>query len=233
MIINEIFGSIDGEARRAGELATFVRTNTCCLKCSWCDSKYTWGEEKGTIMSPEEIVAKCKELGNRNITFTGGEPLIQKDSDELINRLVANNFDVSIETCGAVDWTERDWFTNPLLQDFQRGKMIGDVWVCADYKMPASGMTDRMLPREKFATLREKDVLKFVVGSRAELELAYDVVTEIRGKGAKCWVYLSPVFGMIEPREIVEFMQEKKWQDKVRAQLQLHKLIWRPDQRGV
>ena len=90
-----------------------------------------------------------------------------------------------------------------------------------------------MLPVTEFATLRACDVLKFVVGSRQELEDAYEVTQAIRNMGCKCWVYLSPVFGMIEPKEIVEFMQEKKWQDKVRAQLQLHKFFWDPNKRGV
>ena len=223
MIINEIFGSIDGEARRAGELATFVRTNLCNLKCSWCDSKYTWGGETGKDMTIPEIVFKCKELGNRNITFTGGEPLIQKDSDKLVSALSDAGFDVSIETNGSVKWSDRPWFVS------------GDpnVWVCADFKARSSGEKEKMLPMEEFATLRDNDVLKFVVGSRQELEDAYEVYQAIRKQGSNCYLYLSPVFGMIEPKEIVEFMQEKKWQDKVRAQLQLHKLIWRPDQRGV
>ena len=86
---------------------------------------------------------------------------------------------------------------------------------------------------EEFATLRDNDVLKFVVGSRQELEDAYEVYQAIRKLGSKCYIYLSPVFGMIEPKEIVEFMQEKKWQDKVRAQLQLHKFFWEPNKRGV
>ena len=223
MIINEIFGSIDGEARRAGELATFVRTNGCNLKCSWCDSKYTWGVERGANMTVEEIVAKCEELGNKNITFTGGEPLLQKDADELIMALGTGGFNVSVETNGSVDWSERDWFK----LKFQ------SMWVCADFKARSSGEKEKMLPMEKFATLRSWDVLKFVVGSRQELEDAYEVYQAIRKLGSTCYIYLSPVFGMIEPKEIVEFMQEKRWQDKVRAQLQLHKFFWDPNKRGV
>lgn len=223
MVINEIFGSIDGEARRAGELATFVRTNGCNLRCSWCDSVYTWGGEKGSNMTVDEIVAKCKELGNKNITFTGGEPLLQKDADDLVIALAKEGFDVSIETNGSVGWINRIWFT----------KDSTNPWICADYKAFSSGENDKMLPLTEFATLRECDVLKFVVGSRKELEHAYEVTQAIRGMGCKCYVYLSPVFGMIEPKEIVEFMQEKKWQDRVRAQLQLHKFFWDPNKRGV
>ena len=224
MIINEIFSSIDGEARRAGELATFIRATGCPLRCSWCDTKYSWGSDPADQkLTVDEIVEKCKELDNNNITFTGGEPLIQDEADHLIVELADNNFDVSIETCGAVKWSDRPWFNDHM----------DNVWVCADYKAKSSGMQDKMLPIEEFATLRANDVLKFVVGSRDELEDAYKVSQEIRNLGSDCYIYLSPVFGMIEPKEIVEFMQEKKWQGKVRVQLQLHKFFWDPNKRGV
>ena len=187
-----------------------------------CDSKYTWGTEKGANMTVDEIVKKCEEFNNYNVTFTGGEPLLQKDADDLIWALW-KQFDISIETNGSVKWSDRSWFKD----NWQ------NIWVCADYKAKSSGEQDKMLPMEEFATLRPHDVLKFVVGSREELEDAYKVYQEISKLGCTCYIYLSPVFGMIEPKEIVEFMQEKKWQGKVRAQLQLHKFFWPPEMRGV
>lgn len=224
MIISEIFTSIDGEARRAGELATFVRSVGCNLRCEFCDSKYTWhADETSRNMTVDEIVAECFDAGVSNITFTGGEPLIQKDADELIEALASKGFDVSIETDGAVDFAEREWFKNN----------TPGVWVCADYKGHASGETDKMLPLEKFAQLREQDVLKFVVGSEEDLLLAESIIKYIRDAGSRCWVYLSPVFGMIEPVEIVNFMIAHGLQDKVRFQIQLHKVVWNPDARGV
>lgn len=197
-----------------------------------CDSKYTWGVEKGVNMTVDEIVAKCKELGNKNVTFTGGEPLLQKDADDLIFALANEGFDVSIETNGSIKWSDRLWF-KPTLTNLWKIWNATPPWVCADFKARSSGEKEKMLPMEEFATLRDNDVLKFVVGSRQELEDAYEVTQAIRNMGCKCWVYLSPVFGMIEPKEIVEFMQEKKWQDRVRAQLQLHKFFWDPNKRGV
>lgn len=224
MIINEIFSSIDGEARRAGELATFVRSVGCNLRCEYCDSKYTWGtEDTNRNMTVAEIVEECKQLGNTNVTFTGGEPLIQRDSDELIEALADAGFDVSIETDGSIDFTERDWFKNN----------HKNVWVCADYKCYASGMTYEMLPLDTFAKLREQDVLKFVVGSQRDLELAYEVYSYLRLKECNCYIYLSPVFGDIEPKDIVEFMKEHKMQGKVRFQLQIHKYVWDKNLRGV
>lgn len=232
MLINELFSSIDGEARRAGELATFIRTVGCNLRCQFCDSTYTWGhEDTNQWLTVDEIVEKCKALGNHNITFTGGEPLIQKDADALIMRLAEEGFDVSIETDGAVDFTTRSWFQPD--DAIEYGSTLSHIWVCADYKCYASGMTDKMLDLDKFAQLRSNDVLKFVVGSQEDLELALKVTNYIRDKGCDCYVYLSPVFGDIEPAEIVEFMQKHKMQGKIRVQLQLHKLIWDPNKRAV
>lgn len=224
MLINEIFLSIDGEAKRAGQLATFVRSVGCPLRCSYCDSSYTWGKESGNmIMSVKEIVDVCENNGAKNITFTGGEPLIQKDADELIEELAAKDFDVSIETCGAVDFTERKWFKNN----------IKNVWVCADYKCYESNESDKMIDINKFAKLRSRDVLKFVVGSFKDLELAKSVMEQLRKKRCKCHFYLSPVFGKIEPLDIVNFIIDNKLQDKVNFQVQLHKIVWDPEERGV
>lgn len=224
MLINEIFSSIDGESKRAGELATFVRTVGCNLRCSYCDSQYTWGhEDTNKEMSVSELVEECKKLGNRNITFTGGEPLLQKDSDELINALAKEWFDVSIETDGGIDFTTRDWFINN----------YPNVWVCVDYKCPSSGMNSKMIGLDKFAQLRDIDVVKFVVGSNEDLECALQVMQHLRSKNCNCYFYLSPVFGKIEPVKIVEFMMDRKLQNKVRMQLQLHKIIWDVNKRAV
>lgn len=224
MVVSEIFSSIDGESKRAGELVTFVRAVGCNLRCAYCDSKYTWAMDKDCkTMSVEEIVEECKRLGNTNITFTGGEPLIQKDADELIIALAENGFNVGIETNGAIDYTTRPWFVDN----------IPNVWLCIDYKGIASGEMDKMLPLDKFAQLRDYDVIKFVVGSKEDLDLAHDVIKYLRGNECVCYVYLSPVFGMIEPVDIVNYMLENRLQYKIRFQLQLHKFVWDPNLRGV
>lgn len=227
MLINEIFTSIDGEAKRAGELATFIRTVGCNLRCSYCDSKYTWGTEStNKNMSVEEIIEECDRFGVPNITFTGGEPLLQKDADELILNLGLHGYDVGIETDGAVDFTSRIWFAS---KDYS----LDNIWVCVDYKCPSSGMNDKMLPLDKFAQLRSRDVLKFVVGSQEDLNKALEVMDYLRAHNCDCYFYLSPVFGQIQPVEIVEFMQLHKLTYKTRFQVQLHKIVWDPDKRGV
>jgi 7-carboxy-7-deazaguanine synthase len=90
-----------------------------------------------------------------------------------------------------------------------------------------------MISLDKFSQLRRDDVIKFVVGSEEDLLEAKRVIDYIRDKGCECWIYLSPVFGCIEPKRIVEFMQENNLQGKIKFQLQLHKMIWDPDRRGV
>ena len=224
MIINELFTSIDGESKRAGELATFIRATGCPLRCSYCDSKYSWQvDENCQEMSIDEIINKCKEFEIHNITFTGGEPLIQKDADELIEKLANEGFDVSIETCGAIDFTNRSWFINN----------TPNVWVCVDYKCYSSGETNEMLPINKFKQLRSQDVIKFVVGSVEDLNLTKEIISKLRENDCNCYVYISPVFGNIEPVDIVNYMMENKLQDKIKFQLQLHKFVWSPDMRGV
>lgn len=224
MLINEIFSSIDGEAKRAGELATFIRTVGCNLRCSYCDTCYSFGGDPNDCeMSVAEIVEKCKRLGNKNITLTGGEPLLQKEADELIMTLALNGFDVGIETNGSVDFTDRCWFRND----------VDRVWVCADYKCYRSRESSKMLPLATFCKLRDNDVLKFVVGSREDLVLAKNTIEDLRLHGCKCYCYLSPVFGDIEPKEIVEFMKDNNMQNKIRFQLQIHKIVWPPEQKGV
>lgn len=235
MIINELFESIDGEACRAGELATFCRAGGfrdlqgkllygCNLRCPYCDSKYTWdAEDCNRDMSVREIVEECKKFNHKNITFTGGEPLLQPDADELIETLADEGFEVSIETNGSIDFTVRDWFINNK----------PGIWVCADYKGPSSKMQSKMLPIETFAKLRSQDALKFVVGSQEDLDIARDVIKQIRDSGCDCYVYLSPIFGNIEPVTIVEYMLKHNLEHKIKFQIQLHKAIWSPERRSV
>lgn len=226
----EIFGSIDGEGRRAGELTTFIRLSGCNLKCSWCDTNYSQDGKCGEFMSLEEIMDKVREIGYHNITVTGGEPLIHNEVDKLLATLSEENYDVNVETNGSKDPT-------PYIKDTKHYK---NVWFTIDYKAKSSGM-QKAMKIENFYSLRDKDVIKFVVGNRQELEDALIVLTQLESHWSLYGlngnmpplVYFSPVFGMIEPVEIVEFMKEKNLSKFVRVQLQLHKIIWDPNKRGV
>lgn len=222
----EIFKSIDGEGRRAGELTTFIRLSGCNLRCSWCDTNYSQDGSCGDIMTLETILDKAIELNCRNITLTGGEPLIHANIDELILKLLEEGFDINVETNGTVDIGK--YITDPKFN----GK-LGDLWFTIDYKAKSSGMNDKM-DIANFWNLRDQDVIKFVVGSKEELEDADRFLCELDSHLEYCpYIYFSPVFGMIEPVEIVNHMLEKNYKSKVRVQLQLHKLIWSPETRGV
>lgn len=214
MKVVEIFKSIDGEGIRAGFPVTFIRLAGCNLRCSYCDSNYAcdWKDEDVTDMTPEEIYNQVYKMGNTRITLTGGEPLIHDDVDTLLKLLTDNHFEVNIETNGSVN-----------IEFYTR---LSRVIITMDYKCPSSNMTDMMLLKN-LDYLRKKDVLKFVVGSKEDLDCCRDMI-----KYTSAQVFISPVFGKIEPREIVEYMIEHDMQD-CRIQIQMHKVIWSPDKRGV
>lgn len=217
LIVNEIFGSIDGEGIRTGELATFIRLAGCNLRCRYCDTSYALQINQGTELTIDEIINKVKEIGYKNITLTGGEPLLQKNSITLIDELIKNNFNVNIETSGSIDIT-------PLLDK--------EVTITLDYKTISSGMNNRMI-LSNYEKLRKQDVLKFVCNK----DDFKDIKQVLKNNNIKSYIYLSPIFNEIEPSELVDFLKELHNEnyntDKIRVQIQLHKVIWNPDKRGV
>lgn len=233
----EIFNSIDGEGRRAGELTTFIRLSGCNLSCSWCDTSYSQNGQCGEMMTLDQIMDKVRSFNCYNITLTGGEPLIHKNVNDLIIALLDGGYDVNVETNGSIDPT-------PYINDPKFNNRNGNLWFTIDYKSFSSGMNDKMNVNY-FKALRACDVIKFVVGSREELIEATKVIDTLSGHyyfeemlPGTCWeaipqVYLSPVFGMIEPVEIVDFMKEMSFNSNVKVQVQLHKIIWNPNERGV
>ena len=219
MRVAEKFISINGEGVRAGELAVFVRFQGCNLRCHYCDTKWALVQDcPYEEMSPEKIHAYTKNTGIKNVTLTGGEPLLQKDMDRLLAILLADeDLRVEIETNGAVDL--RKFCACP-------GRPVFTM----DYKLPSSGYEKSMV-LSNFELLSPDDTVKFVSGSTQDLERAYQVIQEY-DLLRKCHVYFSPVFGDIEPAEIVSFMMDHKL-NEARLQIQMHKVIWDPDKRGV
>ena len=216
--IAEKFVSINGEGPRAGELAVFLRFCGCNLNCGYCDTRWAnVADVKYELVSAEELVAYVKSTGVKNVTLTGGEPLLQSDIAHLIELLGASGAEVEIETNGSV----------PLKNIVSLSPRPA---VTADYKLPSSGMEKYMLT-ENFSYLTLQDAIKFVVGDKRDLARAEEIINEY-GLNEKCRVYFSPVFGKINYEEITEFMKERKL-NGVRLQLQLHKIIWEPDMRGV
>lgn len=219
----EKFTSIDGEGPSAGELATFIRFLGCDLRCSWCDTKYSWdGEVKAESMTAPEIYNFIKESGAYNVTLTGGEPLIQKEIGELIEFLAKDEkLIIRIETHGGVDIA-------PFKKRFENfGSRIQFV---VDFKLPSSKMMDRMC-LDNLTNVSTHDTYKFVIASCEDLNIATQLVTEM-DLIHRCQVYFSPVADLIAPRIIVEKMIEEKL-NGVKLQLQLHKYIWPKEMRGV
>lgn len=215
--VNEIFSSIDGEGIRTGLSAVFIRLYGCNLKCSYCDTRYSCENREYTLMSLMDILEKVLSYNIPRVTLTGGEPLIQPGVKDLINSLVANDIEVNIETNGAVD-----------LEDFWEYKYNSKVIFTMDYKCASSGMEDRM-KLVNLHLLQPKDVIKFVVSNYNELEKMEYILEE---SGCKARPYVSPVFGAIEPKELVEYVLDNEL-NNVTVQVQLHKIIWNPNMRGV
>lgn len=209
--VTEIFHSIQGESTYAGQPCVFIRLTGCPLRCTWCDTEYSF--YGGTSCSIDELLAKVREYGCRLVEVTGGEPLAQPDAFPLITRLCDAGYTVLIETSGAIDVRPVD----------PRATLILDV------KCPGSGMTDRMY-WPNLESLTAKDEAKFVLASRADYEWARGIVAQYR-LAERCTVLFSPVFGSLDLRQLAEWILADRL--PVRFQLQMHKYIWAPDMRGV
>ena len=204
---------------RAGQLALFIRLQGCNMDCTYCDTK--WANEESCKFhwtSKEEILDVVRMMQIKNVTITGGEPLIQADIRELLEALAQMpDIRVEIETNGSVD-----------LKPFM--EIAHAPAFTMDYKLPGSGMEEKMY-MENLNCLRPEDTVKFVVKDYEDLCRADEVIREYKLSG-RCHVYLSPVYGEIDLEEIVNFMKSHHMND-VTMQLQMHKIIWDSEMRGV
>lgn len=218
MKVVEIFQSIDGEAFNAGKITNFIRLAGCNLRCNYCDTIYGQNLSDGEEMSIDEILKKLdKEI--RNITLTGGEPLLYKENAyKLLDRLVKEGYNVSVETNGSINLED-------FINDFKSVAFI------VDYKSPSSEMENKMLMKN-FDILRENDCVKFVVGDNKDLETMEKIYRKTNLINGKTPIFVSPVFGKINLVDIVEFLKNRKLND-IRMQLQMHKIIWDPETKGV
>lgn len=214
----EIFQSINGEGMKAGELAVFLRLKGCNLSCRYCDTTWANAEDaECRKMDEEEILDEIKQYKVRNVTVTGGEPLLRRGMRLLLTKLTEAGFYVEIETNGSVP-----------LQEF--AGISPKLSFTMDYKLGGSGMEDKM-DTGNFSLLTKRDTVKFVVSDNRDMERAYDVSKRFLSDG-QCNLLISPVFGEISLEEIVEFMKAHHWTE-ARMQLQMHKIIWNPEKRGV
>lgn len=226
MKVVEIFDSIDGEGIRTGQPVTFIRLAGCNLRCSYCDTLYAlFGEDEPceyTEMTIEEIISKVNNNYKR-ITLTGGEPLIHKDCETLVNSLTDMGCEVNIETNGAVD-------IKAFLEKISSPEKL---FFTIDYKLPSSGMTDKMI-WDNFLNLRPYDVIKFVAGSNEDIELTIEIVKKLKKVYNKMpHIFIGAVYGMFDAQELVNIILKEPALSDARFQVQLHKIIWSPKERGV
>jgi 7-carboxy-7-deazaguanine synthase len=212
LVVNEIYQSIQGESSWAGLPCTFVRLTACDLRCSYCDTEYAFYEGKKRPL--EQVISEVLAFDCPMVEVTGGEPLLQKNVLPLMTAFCDAGKIVLIETSGAHDISKIDPRVHRIM----------------DLKTPGSGECARNL-MENIPHLAKRDEMKFVIGSREDYEWSRGMVREHGLAERVNCVLFSPIFGRIDPRQIVEWMLEDKL--PVRFQLQLHKFIWEPRARGV
>jgi 7-carboxy-7-deazaguanine synthase len=202
--LTEIFYSLQGEASRAGLPTVFVRLTGCPLRCTWCDTTYSF--TGGEPASVESVLAEVARYPARQVCVTGGEPLAQKDCLLMLTALCDAGYDVSLETSGALDIAAVD----------PRVARIMDL------KAPDSGESAKNLWKN-LEVLNRRDEIKIVIASRADYEWAREVLRD-RLLDRLSPVLFSPAGGLIEPQSLAEWILEDGL--NVRFQLQLHKLLW-------
>jgi len=209
--VNEIYHSIQGESSKSGLPCVFVRLTYCNLRCTYCDTEYAFygGEDK----SIEKILNEVKKYNCKLVEVTGGEPLVQKEALELMKRLCNEGFDVMLETGGSL----------PIKDIDER------VLIIMDLKCPSSKMEKKNL-YENINFLKPADELKFVIGNREDYDWSKKIISEYDLKD-KSKILFSVVFGELEPVSLVNWIIEDKLD--VRYQLQMHKYIWQPEEKGV
>jgi 7-carboxy-7-deazaguanine synthase len=210
MQVTEIFYSLQGEGTRAGRPCVFVRFTGCDLRCGYCDSAYAFqgGEER----SREEILGEVARFPCRFVLLTGGEPMLQRELPQLARDLLARGYEVAVETHGQL----------PL------DALPSEVIRIADVKTPGSGQPatdlgwlDRLAPH---------DEVKFVVTSEADFRWSAELIRARRLEG-RCAILFSAVWGNVEPKVLASWLLESGLE--ARLSLQLHKVLWGAEARGV
>jgi 7-carboxy-7-deazaguanine synthase len=217
----EIFETVEGEGTRAGFPTVFVRLFGCNLRCVWCDTKYSYPPTEAEFtMSIGDIVREVERYSSRHVCMTGGEPLLYGSKSAALLQALAGIErldDIHVETNGAID-----------LQPFMAGIASEKVRYVMDYKLPDSGEEDKMIT-SNFELLRPQDELKFVIASDRDFEAAVGIINRYPTKALPLF---SPVWESMPPAKLVQLMLDHKLAG-VKLNMQLHKIIWDPNKRGV
>ena len=202
--INEIFYSIQGEAKNSGKPTVFIRTAGCPFRCSYCDTDYAFTEGKQTKIS--EIIKLIKKFDTKYITVTGGEPLAQKNIRHLLELLIINSYNISLETSGLID-----------ISDVPK-----DIEIVMDIKTPSSNEESKNI-KKNLSIIKKTDVLKFVIGDKNDYEWSKVILSENNLVNFSN-IYFSPVHDLLKPKDIAKWILDDNL--KVTLQLQIHKYIW-------
>ena len=202
--ITEIFYSLQGESLTVGRPTVFIRLTGCPLRCTYCDTAYAFSG--GEWYEVEDILERVAYFAPEYVCVTGGEPLAQKGSDELLSRLCDAGYQVSLETSGALDISRVD----------SRVSRVVDI------KTPASGESDRNL-LTNFEQLCARDQIKFVISNEDDYQWSRSML-ETHQLHQSCEVLFSPVHGDMDAGRLADWVLRDRL--PVRFQLQLHKLLW-------
>lgn len=209
LYLTEMFTSIQGESSLAGLPTVFIRLSGCNLRCTWCDTPYSFA--RGNAKSLEDIFRYVEKQGVKHVCITGGEPLLQKNVHPLMSGLSERGFIVSLETGGSLSIAKVD----------------PRVSVILDIKCPASGMSEKN-DFSNLTLLKLNDEIKFVIADENDYNFAKNIIEEY---DIHQNVLLSPVFDALEPKQLAEWILRDKL--NVRLNLQIHKFIWDPLAKGV
>ena len=209
--INEIYYSVQGESTHAGRPCVFIRLTYCNLRCTYCDSEYAFYE--GKDMEITHIMNEIKQWDCNLVEVTGGEPLFQDKCINLLNELINSNYEVMLETGGSLSISNVPY----------------EVIKIVDFKCPSSAMVTKNL-WSIVDDLQSHDEVKFVIGNREDFNWAKDKIIEY-SLDKICTLLFSPTFGEIDPQKIVEWILADNL--PVRIQMQMHKMIWNSEEKGV
>jgi 7-carboxy-7-deazaguanine synthase len=210
--VNEVFLSIQGESTLAGWPCTFVRLSGCNLRCAYCDTRYAY--EEGMLLDLVQVVERVEGFRCPLVEVTGGEPLLQAETPQLIRTLLDLGQTVLLETNGSMDVS---------IVDERCIKIV-------DFKCPSSGESQSN-DLGNITRLQGRDEAKLVIGSREDYLFAKEISERVRGHNRGIAINFSPIFGMLPPSELSAWILEDLL--PVRLNLQLHKYIWDPERRGV
>ena len=212
LLVTEIFYSIQGESLWAGLPCVFVRLSGCNLRCHYCDTPYAY--EPGEPMAIKAVVRRVDRFGCKRLTITGGEPLLQEETPQLVSRLMDDGYSVSMETNGSLDISQID----------RRCIKIVDI------KCPSSGMQDHNFMKN-IRKLGPQDQIKFVMADRKDFAFSLSIAQRLSSEMEAERILLSPVYGILSADRLASWMLDANVHG--RLQLQLHRMIWPHSDRGV